>query len=503
MHFGKIVASVLILVGIIFFVSNKGQAQNENILVSVNFLVLDDGVTDLTANAIFSDDADPIGEIDPILPQIFDINILIILNQIYSQCNISFQLGAVKALRPELLISPLRPGRTMLDPFEGSGREKVLDLARALSFLDEFALFTVQPENQREFELMTEGPHLTMFVVGADLAFDGNTNVLAVGQLNGRHSVANYQDFVDINNPTSVETIAHEWGHNLGLLHTEDDGLEETDDDPGNLMFATINPEGRGNRRLTRTQCEIARNSPLLKNEPQSEANIINVPQDFAAIQDAISAAAPGATVQLSDGVYEETVFIDKPLTLTAAPGADVTLLGNPSDNLSALVIENAFDVLIEGITISRQGLFTRNSLEVTLRNNRMTDNELGILSFNSRLEIDTNVISDNRIGIVMVDAVDSVISNNQVRGNNRGQQSAGIFLQTSVDILVENNVVQGNRDGVLVLFGSVAELNNNMISGNSSFGLGLDSSSTISSCSQNQINDNSNPPELVDMCSN
>jgi len=508
MRFGKIDLSVLIILIGLLSISTIAQAQDGNILVRVNFLVIDDGVTDLVANATFDSDADPVGEIDPVLPQIFDINILIILNQIYSQCNISFELATVKVLRPELLFSPLRPDRTLLDPFIGDGREKALDLATSLSFLNEFALFTVAQQNPRlamdfpDFELFTNGPHLTMFVVGVDLTFDGSGGILAVGQLNGRHSVANYQNLVDINSPVSVETIAHEWGHNLGLFHTDEDDLEETDDDSGNLMFPSVNPEGRGNRRLTRTQCEIARNSPLIQALPEFDAETIRVPQDFGRIQDAIASAPTGSTIELAGGVYEETVFLERGIRLTAEPGMEVTLLGDPTNTLSALVIENASDVIVEGINISQRGVFVRNSLDVTLSSNQIASNDLGILAFNSRMTIDSNNISENRIGIVMIDGVDSQISNNQVIDNDQGSRSAGIFLQTSVGILIKNNLVQGNQDGVLVLFGSVAALSGNTISGNSSFGLGLDGSSSLSMCSKNQISDPVSPIDLANVCS-
>ncbi len=502
MRFGKTAFLVIIILSSIVSVSITTIAQNENILVRVNFLVIDDGVTDLVANATFNGDTDPVGEIDPVLPQIFDLNILIILNQIYSQCNISFELATVKVLRPELLISPLRPDRNMLDPFGGDGREKFLELNNPLSFLNEFALFTVQPQGQpAPFDLFTQGPHLTMFVVGASLTSDGESGVLAIGQLNGRHSTATYRTLIDINNPAGVTVIAHEWGHNLGLLHTDEDGLEETDDETSNLMFPSINLGGLGNRRLTSSQCEIARNSPLLKTLPQFEADTLRVPQDFERIQDALIAAPIGSTIELAAGVYEETVFIEKPVRLTTSPGAEVTLIGDPNNNLSALVIENASDVVIDGLSISERGVLIRNSLDITLSNNQISNNEFGVFSFNARININSNTVSNNRIGILLVDGADSTVSDNLVLSNNRGSQAAGIFLQNSIDISILNNIVQGNQDGVLILFGSVAELSDNIISGNSSFGLGLDGSSSLSLCSGNQINDPVSPADLRNIC--
>lgn len=92
----------------------------------------------------------------------------------------------------------------------------------------------------------------------------------------------------------------------------------------------------RGPRRLRLTPTSVSSTptpSPVTatpSEQPTSTTTPISAPYTpglttpARSIQSLIDAAAPGATVSVPAGVYRETVTIDKPLTLSAQPGAEI-----------------------------------------------------------------------------------------------------------------------------------------------------------------------------------
>ncbi|ETW10983.1 nitrous oxidase accessory protein, partial [Roseivivax marinus] len=59
----------------------------------------------------------------------------------------------------------------------------------------------------------------------------------------------------------------------------------------------------------------------------------------YTSIQDAVAAAAPGATITVGAGTYEEDVVIDKPVTLVSADGAEATVIDGQGGAPGAITI--------------------------------------------------------------------------------------------------------------------------------------------------------------------
>src|SRR5688572_7065811 len=54
-------------------------------------------------------------------------------------------------------------------------------------------------------------------------------------------------------------------------------------------------------------------------NRQRNAVNVLRVPEEYATIQAAITAAAAGDVIQVRAGTYAENLLLDRPIVLTAA----------------------------------------------------------------------------------------------------------------------------------------------------------------------------------------
>ena len=79
----------------------------------------------------------------------------------------------------------------------------------------------------------------------------------------------------------------------------------------------------------------------LVLNRQRNASNVLRVPEDYATIQAAISAAEAGDVIQVQAGTYAENLILDRPIVLTAASFDPV----NPANNTA--IIEGGGGVTI------------------------------------------------------------------------------------------------------------------------------------------------------------
>lgn len=172
----------------------------------------------------------------------------------------------------------------------------------------------------------------------------------------------------------------------------------------------------------------------------------------FSSIQEAVDRAAVGSTIIVREGWYNETVNIDKTLTILSECGPESTVVqsDNPEDcvfyitadsvNISGFSIVGAGDYSNE--LLSNYGILLYNVKENSIRNNILTDNLLGIClygSSNNTVEAN-NASSNSHTGIYLYDS-----HNNTLWKNRAILNSCGICIGDSGDNRLRDNEMGNN----------------------------------------------------------
>ena len=169
-------------------------------------------------------------------------------------------------------------------------------------------------------------------------------------------------------------------------------------------------------------------------------------------IQQAVLQAQPGDTVMVYRGMYHETVYIDKDdivLLGVVQEGSWPTLDGNKE--LNDAILYSGSDITIDSFKITNykgNGIMGQAGNNFVIRNNLIIDTGVyGIFpQFGTNGLIEHNIltgIEDAAIYVGMCDNVD--VRHNEVFGN-----VAGIEIENTRHALVENNYVYDNAGGIL-----------------------------------------------------
>jgi parallel beta-helix repeat protein len=194
-------------------------------------------------------------------------------------------------------------------------------------------------------------------------------------------------------------------------------------------------------------------------------------------IQAAVRAAAPGDTVRVMPGIYNETVLVETDsLTLEGVVDGDQrpTLEGENAHANGVLAIGDYFT--LSGFRVRN---YTSNGVTVqgvtgSIFRDLITENtgEYGIFPILATdLLVEASVTSGvNDTGIYVGQSRGIVVRNNEAFGN-----VSGIEIENSVDALVENNYTHDNTAGILVFIlpgktateGATTRIVNNRIENN------------------------------------
>ncbi len=229
-------------------------------------------------------------------------------------------------------------------------------------------------------------------------------------------------------------------------------------------------------------------------------AATINVPTDFPTIGAAVRAAAPGDTVSVGAGSYEESVRIEnRPGLVLIADGA-VTI--EPDDDRDGVVVRASDGTTISGFEIvgGRYGVLVGGSSRVSIMGNSIEESCAGIrIDGGDRNSVTDNEISDltgitDEFGrtygghaIRIQESSDAMVDGNAI-GDPAGE---GIVGSRAPGLVVRNNTVAGcGRHGIRLKKSPYANVVDNDSSGNRKSGLRIEKSES-SAVDQNVCSNN------------
>ncbi|MCF6232635.1 MAG: nitrous oxide reductase family maturation protein NosD [Rhodobacteraceae bacterium] len=167
-------------------------------------------------------------------------------------------------------------------------------------------------------------------------------------------------------------------------------------------------------------------------------AEIWDVPNRPGAIAEYLNRAAPGDTLALSPGVYQESVTLDRAVTLDG--GGHATIDGNGQGSVITVAGPG---ITVTGLTIIGSG----SSHEGIDAGVKLTKAAQGA------------IVSDNRLianlyGVDVRGSQDALVARNVIEGrtgarmNERGN---GIYVWNAPGTVVEGNDIRWGRDGIFV----------------------------------------------------
>ena len=205
------------------------------------------------------------------------------------------------------------------------------------------------------------------------------------------------------------------------------------------------------------------------------------VPTDHATIQEAIVAAAPGDTVLVLPGVYEELIdFLGKDIVLESADGPESTIIdGGQNGPIVSIVSGEGAGAVLRGFTLRNANLFFGTAVQCTGSTPRIESNLItgnygttsggAVYCLDASAVIVDNEFSDNFLPALYITGTSAPVVEGNLFHRNDGQavylhgggatirgnvfdenhpptQGGGIRAQASASILVEDNLFTGNR---------------------------------------------------------
>ena len=183
----------------------------------------------------------------------------------------------------------------------------------------------------------------------------------------------------------------------------------------------------------------------LVTNTFVCQANQIRVPLDYSTISEAIQKSKNGDIIQVSTGVFEETLNIDKPISII---GNHTTISGIGTGTLLSI---SSNDVYVEGFDFKKAeiAVLIVSSNNCTLTNNTISNTNgrhyaaIG-LQDSSGCIIQFNQINESFRGIHLVDSNNNLVGYNIIR-----VEDFGVRLQNSDLCEIDNNQISGSNIGI------------------------------------------------------
>ena len=176
---------------------------------------------------------------------------------------------------------------------------------------------------------------------------------------------------------------------------------------------------------------------------------VLRVPEDYGTIQSAINAAAPGATIWIAPGVYNESLVINKTITLIGKPGSEPIFNGGGS-GIAINITSSGSGSTIAGIMITSwdQGIIVQNASGCKIYDNIMSLMNTNAIAFQgtnaASNQVYSNIFQQDAIGV----DVTSSSQSNTITQNIFKLSTTGLKVETSGNIICEN-MMSNNQLGM------------------------------------------------------
>lgn len=191
--------------------------------------------------------------------------------------------------------------------------------------------------------------------------------------------------------------------------------------------------------------------TPIYLSKVSATASIHSVNSfPYATIQEAINAATPGETIIVPAGVYQETIIVNKTLTILGKDKLHTVIQKNDAPDIVKIVANN----------VSFSNFTVKNGIH-------------GITVTSSNSTIADNIVFNNSIGIHLNKASNNIISNNLINKTNT-HPGSGIFLNGSTNNLLSNNIILKSGEGIYLRGSSNNTVIRNWLIDNSKTGICL-----------------------------
>ncbi len=208
----------------------------------------------------------------------------------------------------------------------------------------------------------------------------------------------------------------------------------------------------------------------------KAESKTIVVPDDYAAIQEAVDAASEGDTVFVKSGEYNESVSIDVAISLVGEDSTTTKIIGDMRLSGTVVLISH-HNVNVTGFTIqpssyhwTTRGVHLLHVSYCNVYGNVILNNEEGIWVYEcSTVNITANTVSGKGPGILLHCSPANYICENLVTNNNLGVR----FIDSPNNTL-SNNIISNNKHAGLVVDSDGNSILDNIIEHNGAAGIQL-----------------------------
>lgn len=164
-------------------------------------------------------------------------------------------------------------------------------------------------------------------------------------------------------------------------------------------------------------------------------------PGNYSTIQDAIDEANPGDIVYIYSGIYNETIYIEKTLSLVGED-KNTTIIYSAKPFQPTVEIRYADLVVVKGLTIKNPAgiaLYLSGN-NACISQCRIEDSLYGIKAFNSNnCKFSKNIFINNSVAVYLYGSISNVLLSNTFLGNVEA-----IELVNSRNSILSDNILKG-----------------------------------------------------------